>query len=439
MAVEFKLPELGENIDSAEVVRVLVSVGDIVKKEQPVIEVETDKAAVEVPAPVSGRVTEVLVKEGETINVGQLVLTIEPNGEVGEAEAEAKEEKKVEKEPAVEKKETAPIEEVVRAPEAEKRLTEPEAAAAEAEPAAEERPVLAAPSVRQFAREIGVDIHQVPGTGAGGRISIEDVKRYARGLLREPRPAPGAAAVSAPPLPEFSKWGPVERAKMSSVRRKTMQHMNLSWQTIPHVTLHNKADITAVEKIRQRYKQRAEAEGGTLTITAILMKVVAAALKVHPKVNASIDASSEEIIFKQYVHIGVAADTERGLVVPVVRNVDQKNIIELAVELTQLAEKARAGKLTLEEMQGASFTITNLGGIGVGFFTPIINYPDVAILGVGRAARELVEIGGEFQPRLMLPLSLSIDHRLVDGADGARFLKWIIDALEEPMLLAMEG
>jgi pyruvate dehydrogenase E2 component (dihydrolipoamide acetyltransferase) len=205
------------------------------------------------------------------------------------------------------------------------------------------------------------------------------------------------------------------------------------------VTLHDKADITSVESLRQKYKHKAEAAGGKLTVTAILMKIVASALKVHPKLNASLDTGKQEVIFKQYYHIGVAADTDRGLVVPVIRDVDKKNIIELAVELTEMAEKARARKLSLEEMQGATFTITNLGGIGVGFFTPIINHPEVAILGVGRAVMELRQVEGEFKPRLMLPLSLSFDHRLVDGADGARFLQWIIEAIEEPMLLAMEG
>ncbi len=435
MATEFKLPELGENIETAEVVSVLVAPGETVEVDQPVLEVETDKAALEIPSSVRGKVKEVLVKEGETIRIGQVIFTVE-----GDGAAETKAAEKPQEEPSPEPPAEAVAEVEAKAAPAEALPPkgEPETRAEVAAP--EERPVFASPAVRQFAREIGVDIHQVTGTGPGGRISIDDVKRYARSISAAtgaPQPSvPGPAAAS---LPDFSKWGPIERQKMNNVRKKTVQHMSLCWNTIPHVTLHDKADITSVEALRQKYKNRAEEAGGKLTITAILLKVLASALKVHPKLNASLDVAHQEVIFKRYYHIGVAADTDRGLVVPVVRNVDQKSIIELAVDMTRLAEKARAGKLTLDEMQGATFTVTNLGGIGVGYFTPIINLPEVAILGVGRAVMELRQIEGEFKPRLMLPLSLSFDHRLVDGADAARFLHWMIEAIEEPMLLAMEG
>jgi len=435
MATEFKLPELGENIETAEVVSVLVAPGETVEVDQPVLEVETDKAALEIPSSVRGKVKEVLVKEGETIRIGQVIFTVEGDGA---AETKAAEKPQEEPSPEPPAEAVAEVEAKAAPAEAPPPKGEPETRAEVAAP--EERPVFASPAVRQFAREIGVDIHQVTGTGPGGRISIDDVKRYARSISAAtgaPQPSvPGPAAAS---LPDFSKWGPIERQKMNNVRKKTVQHMSLCWNTIPHVTLHDKADITSVEALRQKYKNRAEEAGGKLTITAILLKVLASALKVHPKLNASLDVAHQEVIFKRYYHIGVAADTDRGLVVPVVRNVDQKSIIELAVDMTRLAEKARAGKLTLDEMQGATFTVTNLGGIGVGYFTPIINLPEVAILGVGRAVMELRQIEGEFKPRLMLPLSLSFDHRLVDGADAARFLHWMIEAIEEPMLLAMEG
>jgi len=435
MATEFKLPELGENIETAEVVSVLVAPGETVEVDQPVLEVETDKAALEIPSSVRGKVKEVLVKEGETIRIGQVIFTVEGDGA---AETKAAEKPQEEPSPEPPAEAVAEVEAKAAPAEAPPPKGEPETRAEVAAP--EERPVFASPAVRQFAREIGVDIHQVTGTGPGGRISIDDVKRYARSISAAtgaPQPlVPGPAAAS---LPDFSKWGPIERQKMNNVRKKTVQHMSLCWNTIPHVTLHDKADITSVEALRQKYKNRAEEAGGKLTITAILLKVLASALKVHPKLNASLDVAHQEVIFKRYYHIGVAADTDRGLVVPVVRNVDQKSIIELAVDMTRLAEKARAGKLTLDEMQGATFTVTNLGGIGVGYFTPIINLPEVAILGVGRAVMELRQIEGEFKPRLMLPLSLSFDHRLVDGADAARFLHWMIEAIEEPMLLAMEG
>lgn len=436
MAKEFKLPDLGENIESAEVVSVLVAPGDTVEVDQPVLEVETDKAALEIPSSVSGKVEEVLVKVGDTIAIGQVIFTVEGDGAAPAAEAKESSERPTVEQPA-EAAPTAKAEPAPAPPSAPPEEPEAEVAVSPAETVSTERPVFASPSVRQFAREIGVDIHEVVGSGPGGRISMDDVKRHARTVGRSASvPAAPAPAVS---LPDFSKWGPIERQKMNNVRKKTVQHMALCWDTIPHVTLHDKADITSVESLRQKYKHKAEAAGGKLTVTAILMKIVASALKVHPKLNASLDTGKQEVIFKQYYHIGVAADTDRGLVVPVIRDVDKKNIIELAVELTEMAEKARARKLSLEEMQGATFTITNLGGIGVGFFTPIINHPEVAILGVGRAVMELRQVEGEFKPRLMLPLSLSFDHRLVDGADGARFLQWIIEAIEEPMLLAMEG
>ncbi|MDZ4197965.1 MAG: 2-oxo acid dehydrogenase subunit E2, partial [Kiritimatiellia bacterium] len=301
-------------------------------------------------------------------------------------------------------------------------------------------PVAAAPSVRRFAREIGIDIAEVRGTEKNGRISMEDVKRHAK-QKNTGRATPTHCALQPMPLPDFTKWGGVRKEAMNKVRIATAEHLSRCWSTIPHVTQFDKADVTELEALRKRLGPRVEAAGGKLTLTAILIKIVAAALKVHPQFAASLDLASREIYFKNYVHMGVAVDSERGLLVPVLRDVDKKNILQIAVELTDLSKRARTGKLGLEEMQGGVFTITNLGGIGGSFFTPIINGPEVAILGVGRSAREPVCSGPEglCGPRTMLPLSLSYDHRLIDGADGARFLRWLVEAIREPMLISLEG
>jgi pyruvate dehydrogenase E2 component (dihydrolipoamide acetyltransferase) len=300
--------------------------------------------------------------------------------------------------------------------------------------------VAAAPSVRKFAREIGIAIREVPGTGPKGRTSIDDVKAYAK-QLNEGRAAPTAAGTTgvAPPLPDFSQWGEIKREPMNNVRKMTVQHMSLCWSTIPHVTQHGDADITDLEVLRKRFADRVEEAGGKLTPTAILLKVVASALKAFPTFNASVDTTNNEIVLKKYVNIGVAVDTPKGLVVPVIRDADRKNIIELSVELTQLAQRVRDGKLAPDDMQGGTFTVSNIGGIGGTYFTPIVNYPEVAILGIGRALKQPVYIDDQPVPRLLMPLSLSYDHRLIDGADGARFLRWICEAVQEPLLLALEG
>jgi pyruvate dehydrogenase E2 component (dihydrolipoamide acetyltransferase) len=301
----------------------------------------------------------------------------------------------------------------------------------------------AAPHVRRLARELGVDIYEVKGSGPGGRISEEDVKAYAKSLLSAATSAahatPRAGHFAQPQLPDFGKWGNIERVSMRGVRRKTAEHLAEAWNTIPHVTQHDRADITELEQLRARFAPKAEEAGGKMTVTAIALKVCAAALKVFPQFNASIDIEKEEIVYKQYISIGVAADTDRGLLVPVIRDVDKKNIVELAVELSQLSKKAREKKLAPGDMEGGTFTITNLGGIGGIGFTPIVNYPEVAILGLSRSRIEPEWINGKFEPRLILPLSLSYDHRLIDGADAARFLRWIAEAFEQPFLLSVQG
>ena len=297
--------------------------------------------------------------------------------------------------------------------------------------------VPAAPTVRRFAREIGVDIFSVSGTGPGGRISIDDVKAHANHLLSKPSAQPGP--LSTTELPDLERFGPIRRETMSKVRRLTAENLTRAWLTAPQVTNHEIADITDLEKFRKAYKERIESAGGKLTMTAILVKIVASALKQHPTLNAAVDMVSHEIIFRESINIGVAVDTERGLLVPVIRNADTKNLTDIAVELDDLARRAREKKLMPDQMQGGTFSISNLGGIGGTGFSPIVNWPEVAILGVSRARIEPEWYEGAFRPRLMMPLSLSYDHRLVDGADAARFLARLKDALEQPLLLALEG
>ena len=435
MAVVFKLPDLGENIESAQVVSIAVAVGDFVQADQTLIEVETDKAVTDVPAPIAGKLIEMAVSVGDKLSVGDVIATIEAAASESPA-------------PVVTAAAAAALPPAAAPPTAPPVATPPPASEPESPPqvvtstspeqievpvAENDRPVPASPSVRKFAREIGVDISQVSGSGPAGRISIDDIKAFNR---RTPTGGPRGVARKA--LPDFRKWGEIDRQPMSNVRKKTALQMESGWQA-PHVTLHDKADVTALEQFRQQYKSHVEQAGGKLTITAMLLRIASAALRKFPALNCSIDMSQQEIVYKKYVNVGVAADTPRGLVVPVILNADQKTVTQLSVELTEMAARARAGKLSLEEMTGGTFTITNLGGIGIGHFTPIINDPEVAILGIGRSNYEPVHIEGQFQPRLMMPLSLSFDHRIVDGADGARFLRWIVEAIQQPLLLAMEG
>ena len=287
-----------------------------------------------------------------------------------------------------------------------------------------------------MARELGIDIHAVTGSGPEGRITEDDIRNYARSIILNATATEAGAAVS---LPDFSRWGEIERKAMSGIRRKTAEHVQDAWSSIPHVTQFGSADITDLDKMRESFARKVEEAGGKLNITAVVIKAVATALKVFPQVNASLDPTNGEIIVKKFYNIGIAVDTEHGLLVPVIRDADRKNVLELSVELTQIAAKARSRKLAVEEMQGGTFTISNLGNIGGSYFTPIINSPEVAILGVSRATLQPVFVDGAFQPRLMLPLSLSYDHRAIDGADGAGFLRWIVEALEKPFKMVVEG
>jgi pyruvate dehydrogenase E2 component (dihydrolipoamide acetyltransferase) len=405
MLIAFTIPDLGENIDSGEVVKLLVKVGDVVEPEKPLLELETGKAVVEVPSNVSGRVAEILVEEGDTVKVGQAVINIE-----SEATAE------------------------VTAPSAPASAPEPPKPAPPVEttpPAPTTRAEIpATPKTRAAARELGVDFSAVKGTGEGGRIREEDVRAAVRTT---------SASITATVLPDFSRFGRIERKPMSNVRLATAEHLARAWATVPQVTQYDSADITELEVLRKRYAKKVEDAGGRLTLTAVLLKVVSAGLRQFRQFNTSVDMTTREIIEKHYVHVGVAVDTERGLLVPVIRDADTKNILELAVELAEMSKRAHARQLGPADLEGGTFSITNLGTVGGTHFTPIVNWPEVAILGISRAGMEPVWKEDKFVPRLMLQLSLSYDHRVIDGADGARFLRWICEALEQPFFLALEG
>jgi pyruvate dehydrogenase E2 component (dihydrolipoamide acetyltransferase) len=435
--IEIRLPELGENIEAGTVSRVLVGAGDRVEKDQGLVELETDKAAVEIPCEAAGVVVEVFVEEGREIRVGDRILSIRTAGERTETAGRAGEESEAAGKEVPSDEGAARRKEPERAAPRERPGPGAPAPSSGKEPA-RGKIVAAAPSVRRFAREIGVDVHEVSGTGPGGRISIEDVKAHSKELHRRGREA-GPAGMPAEPLPDFSRWGEIERRPMTQVRQATARHLGRAWATVAHVTHFDRAELTEVEELRREHAGKVEEEGGKLTVTAILIKIAAAALKVFPAVNASLDLEAREIVYKRYVHIGVAVDTEHGLLVPVIRDVDQKNIIELSVELTRLAERARSRRLGLEDLQGGTFTVSNLGGIGGSAFTPIVHHPQAAILGVSRSAWEPVYADGRFEPRRVLPLALSYDHRLIDGADAARFLRWICEAVEEPFKIVLEG
>ncbi len=442
---DFVIPELGENVAGGDVVRIMVKPGDTLKKDQPVLELETDKATIEVPSSVAGVVKELKVKSGDKVKVGQVVLTVDEAASAPAAAPAAstsaapaapadKAPAKAAPAPAAEPVEQPPskVVDINRGPSRPAAAPAPQATPASSAAAS----VPAAPSTRRYARELGVDITAVDGSGPGGRVSMDDVKSHAREIISG---GGGGGRIAAAPLPDFSQWGEVEVQPLKTIRRITAERMAQTWATVPHVTQCDKADVTDLEKLRQKYAKKAEQAGGKLTITAIALKVIAAALKTFPDFNSSIDVAGNALVLKKYVHIGVAVDTERGLLVPVVRDVDKKNIVQLSVELAQFAEKTKAGKLQPAEMQGGSFTISNLGGIGGTYFTPIVNAPEVAILGMSRSVMEPVWTGESFEPRLMMPLSLSYDHRVIDGAKAIRFLRWVCEAFEQPFLLSLEG
>lgn len=473
MARPFVLPDLGEGLTEAEIVRVFVGEGDTIAEDAPLLEVETDKATVEIPSPFGGRVERVHVQPGQTVRVGEVLVTFAdavpttaPAGGGRGAPSTAPTPTRGGPAPPSPAARPAPVGErgALGAPTA----PSPTPAAADergAPPAAvvalEERrregPVPAAPSTRRLARELGVDLRAVRGTGRGGRVTDDDVRAAAAaGPLAppaavSPRPAgpevaperpavarPLAPVLEAPPLPDFARWGPVERRPLSHLRRTIAERMTLAAALIPHVTHFDRADITDLDALIQRNLEAGRARGVTLTLTPFLLKAAALALREHPQFNASLDPAAGELIVKGYCHLGVAVATDRGLIVPVIRDVDRKPLLELQRELAALAERVRAGRATLEDLRGGCFTITNVGALGGTGAVPIINYPEVAILGVARARLEPVVREGRVVPRLLLPLTLTFDHRVADGADGARFAAAIVQRLEAPERLLLD-
>jgi pyruvate dehydrogenase E2 component (dihydrolipoamide acetyltransferase) len=438
---EIRLPELGEDILDADVLKILVNLGDYVRENDSVLEIETEKATLDVPSEIEGYVTEIMVSTGQVIEVGQLLFVLSQ---------ESKSEVILSKIPDADSTREIPDTQVVEPVStdfdqnsdlATEEISEP-IEVPSVSPNVLVEPDLstsfgpsAAPSVRKFARELGVGLDLVAGSGDSGRVTEDDIKLVvrARSLNVDSQPLNETKK-----LPDFTVFGDVTRVPMSRLRRTISRNMSMSWTTIPHVTLQHSIDITEMENIRQKYKAQAKDAGGQLTITVFILKIVAAALKANSLINSSVDLQSEEIIYKNYVHIGVAIDTDRGLVVPVIRDVDKKSIIDLSVELTNLSARARNNDLSLDDSQGGTFTITNLGGFGTEFFSPVINYPEVAVLGVGRSRQvPSLQDDGTWIAGLEIPLSLGHDHRIVDGADGARFMQWIERAIQNPMMLTM--
>jgi pyruvate dehydrogenase E2 component (dihydrolipoamide acetyltransferase) len=417
MARTFALPDLGEGLVEAEIRAVLVREGDIVKEDAPLLEVETDKAQVEIPSPFGGRVEKIHVQPGQTVKVGQVLVTF---GDGGDGSAAAR---------------STPAAATPAAP----------SVGTKAAPRVEGASVAATPSTRRLARDLGVDLAALRGTGPGGRITDDDV----RGAVSKPDPKPSTApagpakplarvGLEPPPLPNFEQWGRVERQPLSHLRRTIAERMALSAALIPHVTHFDKADITDLNAMVTRTFEAAKERGITLTLTSFLLKAAALALAEHPQFNASLDAAAGELIVKRYCHLGIAVATDRGLIVPVIRDADKKPVMELARELATLAQRVRDGKAALDDLRGGTFTITNIGALGGTGAIPIINYPEVAILGVARGREEAVVRGGQIVPRLLLPISLTFDHRVADGADGARFAQAIIRRLEAPETLFVE-
>ncbi len=422
MTRTFVLPDLGEGLVEAEIRAVLVHEGDVVKEDSPLLEVETDKAQVEIPSPFAGRVEKIHVQPGQTVKVGQPLVSF---ADGGGAPAPAR---------------SAPAAAGAAAPAAQPAMA----------PRGAGGPAAAAPSTRRLARELGVDLQTVRGTGAAGRITDDDVRASAGKPAAAPASPARAVApagpakplafvgLEPPPLAKFEQWGPVERQPLSHLRRTIAERMTLSAALVPHVSHFDKADITDLNAIVTRSFEAAKERQVTLTLTSFILKAAALALGEHPQFNASLDAGAGELILKRYCHLGIAVATDRGLIVPIIRDVDKKPVMELARELAALAQRVRDGKAALDDLRGGTFTVTNIGALGGTGAIPIINYPEVAILGVARGREEPVVRGGQIVVRMMLPITLTFDHRVADGADGARFAQAIIRRLEAPETLFLE-
>jgi pyruvate dehydrogenase E2 component (dihydrolipoamide acetyltransferase) len=428
--MDIRLPRLGEGADSGTVASIFVKEGDRVSKDQPILELESEKAVASIPSPESGTVSKLHVREGDTIKVGQLILTITGEGASGSP--------------------PPPLQMPEGAGEAGRPEPPPPAPAATPEPpssdagpypypspAADGPPPAASPTIRKMARELGIDLRRVKGSERGGRIVMDDLRRYVAWLQEmalKPRTAMPAAAPSGPaPLPviDFSRWGNVRVQKLTTLRRTISNRMVESWTRVPHVTQFDEVDVTHILALRKAYAAAYEQQGAKLTLTSFALRAVTQALQLHPLMNASLNEAAGELVFKQYYHIGLAVDTEHGLIVPVIRDADTKSLKQLSLEVQQLADKARQRKLVLEEMQGGTFSISNQGGIGGGAFTPIINAPEVAILGIGRSVARPVIREGKVVERTILPLGLSYDHRVIDGANAARFMVDLVRGFEQ--------
>ena len=423
--MDIKLPRLGEGADSGTVVSVLVKPGDQVNEGQTIIELENEKAVAPIPASASGRVAKLYVKEGDKISVGQPILALEPDGA-----------------PSVAPTPSAPRSEARSAPAPVPQLPRQSVEVPSVDVAGDltqNESVAASPTVRQLARELGIDLSRVRGSQRGGRVAVEDLRAYIHQIQRlafEGSTASRMAAAPAPKPPvtekiDFEKWGPVSRKPVSSLRKIIAQRLHESWTSVPQVTQFDEADITGIVALRKKYVTKYEKKGASLTLTPFLIQAVVGALKKHPIFNSSLDDATEEIAFKDYYHMGIAVDTEQGLIVPVIRDVDKKSLLQLSKELAELAEKTRQRKVATADLKGGTFTISNQGGIGGGFFTPIVNKPEVGILGVGRGALKPVVRGAKIEKRMLLPLGLSYDHRVVDGGTAARFIVEVVQALEQ--------
>ncbi len=456
---EFRLPNLGEGVEKAQVVGIFVKEGDFVKEDDPLLEVESNKAVLVVPSPVTGVVKKIHVQKGDEVSLGALLMELElekgiPEEEKNEREAPkqevySKEEKQVIPQ---EKEEKAFLDPVESSPPRNIHLMKTQAIKEEkmkaSAPVISSQPFLptpselakipAGPATRKLARELGVDLREVWKTKGNGRLTVEDVKEYVKYLQKSKTALAGGVeskgvssqAVSKPPLPDFSKFGPYRREPLSMIRKIISERMTYSWTHIPHVHQFHKADITDITAFHKKYSQEFKAKGSTTSVTTFIIKALAHCLKKFPQFNASLDEEKQELVLKGYFNIGVAVDTPAGLIVPVIRDVDKMTIFEIGKSLRDLAQRARERKVTPEELSGASITVSNLGGIGGSFFTPIINYPEVAILGVGRQEVECRYQDGSWVPRTMLPLCLAYDHRVIDGADGARFIVELGEVLE---------
>lgn len=442
MATEFKLPEVSEGVESADVGQIAVAVGDTVEQGQVLMDIETDKAVVQLESPHTGTISALNVAEGDSIAIGTVLLSIEESN--GAVTPTADTDSKPVETPPAETKATEPAKPEPTEPKPENKpaaaptVSQSAPAPTAGSSSSKKTPVPAGPATRRLARKLGVDLQLVNGSGPGGRVNQEDVENYVKNLIAGGGPSGGGGGIAIPPLPDFTQYGEVERKKLNKLSRVSANNLNLSWQIIPHVTQHDLADITDLETARKLFISKPNYSGPKITMTALAMKAVAIVLQEFPAFNSSFDSETNEVIYKKFINIGVAVDTENGLIVPVVKDVDKKNIIAIAQEMTEMAVKARDRKLEMSDMQGGTFTITNLGGLGGTSFTPIVNYPEVAILGMSRSRHEFQPINDDPVSRLVLPLSLSYDHRVINGAEAARFIVRISSLLSDPFNLLVD-